>query len=356
MPRSVAVTTRRLACAVLLLACPQLLEDEFGTGGSTGLSAGAGGATGSTSAGVGGTGPALTTAGGAAGAAGAGAGGAGGSASGGAPDGGASAGCTAFGEFTDPALVTGLGRAGALWGPSLSADGTTLAFSEQLNNVEDIFLSIRTANGAFGPAQPAPGINSPAANEGTPFLSDDGTSFYFYSDRIGGTGGRDLYVATRPRATGPFGMPGQVPGINSTFNEHLLWLSSDELEIYFTSNRAGGAGAYDLYHGTRVSRTAAFTPITNLTGINSPEDDEAPSLSGDELTLVFASSRSGSSDIWMATRETSTATFGSLGPVLELNSDDYESNVTLSHDGREVIFASDRGGTSQLYRATRDCR
>jgi Tol biopolymer transport system component len=273
---------------------------------------------------------------------------------GGAPDGGAPAECT-LGEFTPPELITGLGRTGSLWGPNLSADGKTLAFSE-LDTNEDVFTSTRGANGAFGSAQPAPGINSPGANEGTPFRSDDGTSFYFYSDRTGGTGNRDLYVATRPGATGPFGMPGQVPGVNSTSNEHLLWVSADELEIYFTSNRAGGVGAYDLYHATRASKTAAFTPITSLTGVNSPEDDEAPSLTGDELTLMFASSRSGSFDIWMATRESSTATFGSLGPVPQLNSDDYESNVTLSRDGREVIFVSDRGGISQLYRATRDCR
>ena len=274
---------------------------------------------------------------------------------GGAPDGGAAAECT-LGEFTTPEVITGLGRTGALWGPNLSADGATLAFSEVLNNVEDVFTSNRGRNGAFGPAAPAPGINTPAASEGTPFLSDDGTAFYFYSDRMGGTGGRDLYVATRPAAMGPFGMAAQVPGVNSGSNEHLLWVSSDQLEIYFTSNRAGGAGAYDLYHATRVGPAAAFTPVTSLTGINSPEDDEAPSLSGDHLTLMFASSRSGSFDIWMATRETSTATFGSLGPVPQLNSDDYESNVSLSRDGREVIFVSDRSGTSQLYRATRACR
>ena len=32
---------------------------------------------------------------------------------------------------------------------------------------------------------------------GAPALSRDGTTLYFYSTRPGGSGGRDLYVATR---------------------------------------------------------------------------------------------------------------------------------------------------------------
>jgi len=42
-------------------------------------------------------------------------------------------------------------------------------------------------------------INYPGYVTGAPALSWDGTTLYFYSDRPGGLGGRDLYVATREK-------------------------------------------------------------------------------------------------------------------------------------------------------------
>ena len=40
-------------------------------------------------------------------------------------------------------------------------------------------------------------VNYPGYVTGAPALSWNGTTLYFYSDRPGGSGGRDLYVATR---------------------------------------------------------------------------------------------------------------------------------------------------------------
>jgi hypothetical protein len=42
-------------------------------------------------------------------------------------------------------------------------------------------------------------INYPGYVTGAPALSWDGTTLYFYSDRPGGSGGRDLYLATREK-------------------------------------------------------------------------------------------------------------------------------------------------------------
>jgi hypothetical protein len=47
-----------------------------------------------------------------------------------------------------------------------------------------------------------PAINSKAF-DGAPALSVDGTTLYFFSERPGGYGKRDLYVATRARLGGP---------------------------------------------------------------------------------------------------------------------------------------------------------
>ena len=47
------------------------------------------------------------------------------------------------------------------------------------------------------PVNLGPTVNYPGYTTGRPSLSSDGTTLYLYSDRPGGFGGRDLYVATR---------------------------------------------------------------------------------------------------------------------------------------------------------------
>jgi hypothetical protein len=41
-------------------------------------------------------------------------------------------------------------------------------------------------------------VDSPS-NEGSPWLSKHGTTLYFFSDRPGGYGNRDIWYTTRPK-------------------------------------------------------------------------------------------------------------------------------------------------------------
>src|SRR5688572_31361258 len=136
----------------------------------------------------------------------------------------------ASGDFGAPELVTGLDVPGSAFGPSLTNDGLTLFFSlidgvgddgsplGPNENDEDIFLATRaTRNASFGKASLVDGLDEDGSEEGTPFISVDGHSLYFFSTRGGpGTlGDRDIWVATRARPTGAFDAPSAVPGINS---------------------------------------------------------------------------------------------------------------------------------------------
>jgi Tol biopolymer transport system component len=67
--------------------------------------------------------------------------------------------------------------------------------------VLDIWVSTRdsTLDLWSTPVNLGPTVNYPGYVTGAPALSWDGTTLYFYSDRPGGFGGRDLYVATRTK-------------------------------------------------------------------------------------------------------------------------------------------------------------
>jgi len=66
-------------------------------------------------------------------------------------------------------------------------------------------------------------------------------------------------------------------------------VSSDELTIYFSSNKPGGVGDYDLWKATRASVNEPFSNVTNLGKfINTEGKEEFPVLRGDNR-LYFSS-------------------------------------------------------------------
>ena len=83
----------------------------------------------------------------------------------------------------------------------------------------------------------------------------DGLSLYFDSDRPGGFGDLDLYVATRTSTTEPFGNARNLSeSLNTRYRDAGSILSRDELTMYFQSERRGGFGGRDIYVATRERR------------------------------------------------------------------------------------------------------
>jgi Tol biopolymer transport system component len=93
-----------------------------------------------------------------------------------------------------------------------------------------------------------------------------------------------------------------------------------------------------------------------VVGVNSGFDEDSPNTH-DGLTLYFSSDRPGSSgmtNIWRATRESTSEPFMAPEPVDELNTDEREEDPWVSPDGRTIWFASGRGsGVFHLFTATR---
>jgi len=110
----------------------------------------------------------------------------------------------------------------------------------------------------------------------------------------------------------PFASIQPVPGLNTPDDEEGPTLSPDELTVYFASNRnAPGSANFDLYVASRSSRDSAFGNATALAAISSAADDRGVSLSADGLSLFFHSSRSaGNYDIFVSTRLNTSANFG----------------------------------------------
>ncbi len=93
--------------------------------------------------------------------------------------------------------------------------------------------------------------------------------------------------------------------------------------------------------------------------VNDSGPDEAPVMTDDELTLYFASIRSGGlgqQDIYVATRADAVSNFSAPVLVRSLDSDAIETDMALSSDETEMFFVSDISGVAQIWHTTRDCR
>jgi len=240
--------------------------------------------------------------------------------------------------------------------PSLEASGLELYFNSDRPGgygQSDLWVTTRAAtNQPWGaPANLGPTVNS-SYGDAEPAISADGLLLYFSSDRPGGYGGWDLWVTARAATNQPWGAPVNLgPTLNSSSREAAPDISADGLEMLFASNRPGGYGKTDIWVSKRPATNALWTAAVNLGPIvNSSAFDWDPSISADGLMLFFWSYRPGGrggADIWVTTRATKIDPW--LAPVVNLgptNSSDHDTGPSISSDGLMLYFASDRPGGS----------
>lgn len=200
-----------------------------------------------------------------------------------------------------------------------------------------------------------PGVEFPSQHDDGPHLSPDGLRLYFSSFRTGGGGGgANIWVATRPSLGADFASPTPLTELSSATNDSDPTLTDDELLIMF--ERQGAGGSNDIYQALRAARGDSFGTPTVVASLSTDSEDEDPSLVGDGLSIVFASDRSspGLNDLWYASRTSRTGPFGAPVALSTLNTAGDEGEPSLHIDGF-IVFASERGdvGENDLYIARR---
>jgi tetratricopeptide (TPR) repeat protein len=133
-------------------------------------------------------------------------------------------------------------------------------------------------------------INNDEFSSAHASLSRDGQFIYFSSNRSGGHGGTDLYMAQR--ISGGWTEPVNLgPKVNTEGNEMFPFLSQDNL-LYFTSDGHAGLGGSDIFVSEKIGGNWQ-QPINLGAPINSNHDDFNLVYDRKDDRGFFCSNRSG---------------------------------------------------------------
>lgn len=229
---------------------------------------------------------------------------------------------------------------------TLSHDGLQLVFAianAQDGNRKDLYLAKRaTTSAAFMTSMKLP-FSATGSSEETPRFSTDDLTLYFASDRAGGAGGLDIYKATRPTtASMVWSAPAAVVGPNSAAAEK--WFMP-----------CGATNDYVVIVGGGIAAGTLPNAPVLVTELDSPTSETGPYLDDTCTTIYFASPRSGTSAIWTAHRATIGAPWSTPVMITDFATlGGAQEDPFVSADQRTFVFAATlTGGTKDVYISTR---
>ncbi len=179
-------------------------------------------------------------------------------------------------------------------GINISQDGDWLLFAGNFNGKGfgdfDLYISYNTPTGWSEPLNLGANINTEFW-ESSPSLSPDKNALYFSSNRPGGYGGKDLYVSHR-MANGKWSPAENMgPGINTAGDELAPFIHADNQTLYYTSNGLPGYGGMDNYVIKKTSDSTWSKPENLGYPVNTISDDGSLFVASDGITAYYSSDR-----------------------------------------------------------------
>ncbi|HPE75192.1 MAG TPA: OmpA family protein [Draconibacterium sp.] len=242
--------------------------------------------------------------------------------------------------------------------PSISLEGEKLVFTRRLKQPagvvqEDFFISEFDSTG-WANARPITEINT-NENEGAQALSADGRLLFFTAcNRADGFGSCDIYYSVYNGKK--WSLPKNAGSINSSSWDAQPTISSDNRFLYFSSNRAGGEGKKDIW----VAELLSVDENGNLKWgsaknagkvINTSGEEISPFMHPNNKSFYFASDF----HVGMGGLDLFQTELGKDGIFREpknmgypINTYNDEQGLNIGFDGKTAYFASERNVDSGL--------
>jgi len=133
--------------------------------------------------------------------------------------------------------------------------------------------------------------------------------------------------------------------VGTKFSPSLL-NTADGTYLFYSGNHDGTAatGSQDIFM-SKMQPDGSYSPGVAVTELNTTFEDQQPNVSHDGLTIVFASNRDGNMDIFRATRATTADPWGTPHNLsVEFNfptKGSAETRPSISWDMQRLYYGSD---------------
>lgn len=231
--------------------------------------------------------------------------------------------------------------------PSFTADGLELYFNTDRSGAYDIWASARASSSVpWGAPVAVAELNSPAL-ENRPVVAPDGLTLWLASRRDG-QAATDIYVSTRADRASNWSTPVAVDELNDSDEPAFVDSVSPDLRVMVMN--LGG----DMYLTERPDVGDPWGEPVAIDELNSVAFEGEAWLSGDGLSLYYASGHNGHRDVVMSTRADTAATWPAFESVRDWNSALDDGDPWLDPGGDYAMFSRGPGpGPRQLYEARR---
>jgi hypothetical protein len=190
-------------------------------------------------------------------------------------------------------------------------------------------------------------LNTPSL-DGCPIQSPDGSSLYMASNRPGGKGGLDIWVATRTSANEPLGAPVNLPEpINSAADDFCPTPIQGHGLLFVSRRVTAGVtcGLGDIYF-TRRNPAHGWSEPEHLgcdpAGPNSALDERGPSYEQGRLYFSRSSLPPGNTGELYVSEKHGDMSFAAASQVVELNNAGANGKVNLPVQLRTGARSSSR--------------
>ncbi len=198
---------------------------------------------------------------------------------------------------------------------------------------------------------------SPAQTD-NPTLTDNGLLIVFSTLRGDAGSNSDIYCASRSSVTQPFGGPQPIGVLSTDLIEGSPAVSWDGLTIWLSIKEDGGTS--DIWQSSRqnwdADCAAGWLAPVRVAELNSPTADDIPRpLGNNNLTMPLGSRRDGDHFLtYLATRPSAGAAFSDIREANELDATGFNTaDAFLTRDGLTIYFTRAMDPVSDIYVAHR---
>lgn len=242
--------------------------------------------------------------------------------------------------------------------PYFSSKDSVLFFMRKLNiRREDFYTSTLTTNSFTKAKLLEDSINFADKKGSVSFLPDMQTLYFAADYPEQGYGRYDIYKSikagthwTTPKNLGH--------NVNNDYWDSAPSISPDGNALYFSSNRPGGLGGIDLYVAFKNEKGGWEEAMNLGPQINTSGDEQTPFIHADNNSLYFSStgwSGYGGADFFIAHQKIDGNWTTPLNLGYPINTFDNEGSIAVASNGVDAYIASDRSdsrGGLDIYKVT----